>query len=56
MNLKGWDIVSFTPAEHLNRAIAEKSEELSFDIKDGDMLLYGKWACAASFRGAAESC
>ena len=41
MNLKGWDIVSFTPAEHLNRAIAEKSEELSFDIKDGDMLLYG---------------
>ena len=42
MNLKGWDIVSFTPAEHLNRAIAENSEELSFDIKDGDMLLYGK--------------
>ena len=40
----------------MNRAIAENSEELSFDIKDGDMWLYGKLGVCSIVPGAAESC
>lgn len=46
MNLKGWDIVSFTPMKNINQAIKESWSDITFIIKDEEVSLegiFGEW-------------
>lgn len=46
MNLKGWDIVSFTPMNNINQAIKESWSDITFRIKDEEVSLegiFGEW-------------
>lgn len=43
MNLKGWDIISVTPIDHLNKTIAERWEKRTFDMEREGSILQGEF-------------
>lgn len=47
MNLKGWDIISFTPMKNINQAIKAGWSDITFIIKDEEVSLegiFGEWS------------
>ena len=43
MNLKGWDVISFTPVKNINTVIKQNWKELTFNAKRDNIELYGSF-------------